>query len=188
VLASIADATNSRIYCDADRVWRIRKIPEYSATPQHSLTVGENGTILSSDSSLSRDGWFNAASIRYKWDFSDTNKGTEWGYATINSGPFAIGTVGRKLWSQTVDGRRATKAVLNSMAAKKLKKLISRGRSLEIEAIAAYWLRPGDTIRVTLPTGDPELHLIERITFRPLVGLMDITTRQPFDVEITTGE
>lgn len=187
-LDDIASRTGKRIYCDEFRTWRILDRPELAGAPAHSLTVGQDGTIVTSDTTLSREGWYNSVVVVHRW--TPDGGGDEIkiiGQAHASSGEYAVDTVGSRVYVETSD-KPIGQAQADAKAAARLGNLLSRGRSMSLTAAAAYWLRPGMTVSVTLPTGDPELHLIQSITFRPLVGLMDLTTRQPLDTEITTGE
>lgn len=188
MLDEIATRTGKRVYCGEDGIWRIRNRNEISATPLHSLTVGQDGTILDTATSLSRDNWYNSVLLEHEWmPYGASEPMRRFGHAAVTSGPFAVGTVGYKTYHVRSD-RVIAQDTLTAAAVAKLSNLVTRGRSLRLTAIAAYWLRPGNTISVTLPTGEPELYIIQSVTFRPLVGLMDIVTRQPANVTITTGE
>ncbi|ARU53514.1 hypothetical protein CBR64_20880 [Cellulosimicrobium cellulans] len=77
----------------------------------------------------------------------------------------------------------------SAVAAARVRRTISRGRQMSVEAAAAaYWLRPGHTITVQLPTGPQERHLVSSVTFDLPSGTMHVRTRVPVDVTITTGE
>lgn len=189
-LDDVAGRTGARIYCDENRVWRIGGRPELSGTPAHTILTGERvGTIVSSEANLSReDGWANAVVLRHRWTPAGaSSESSVMGYAGAADGPYAISAVGYCVHFEPGD-TPITTAQANKKAATRLRNLISRGRSLNVTAIAAYWLRPGMTVAVQLPTGSLEKLIIQSITFHPLTGLMDITTRQPVDVTITSGE
>lgn len=187
MLDEIASRTGRRIFCDEFGLWRIRYRATTTGTSQISLTVGENGTLLDTTTSLTREDWYNEVVVLHEWRDSAGVDQRAFGSASVTSGPFRTGAVG---WKSTVlkSDRPISFDTAKAMAVTKLENLVTRGRSLRLTAIAAYWLRPGHTITVQLPTGEPELYLIQSITFHPLSGLMDITTRQPLDVTITTGD
>lgn len=187
MLDEIATRTGRRIYCDEFGIWQIRDRPELAGTPSHYLEVGAAGTLTDTSTELSREGWFNEVYLRNGWKDGAGNDVLIIGSAAVTSGEFAVGTVGWKCFYHESD-RPITQDAANKAAATKLKNLVSRGRSLRLTAAAAYWLRPGMTVSVTLPSGAPALCLIQAITFHPLTGLMDITTRQPLNVTISTGE
>lgn len=179
-----------RVYCDEYRIWRIANRPDKAGTPVHAVTVGQNGTLISSSSDLSRDEWYNAVLLRYKWS-TDTDGArreyVRYGRAQISTGDFTEEKVGRKAYFQELP-RPVGQATADKTAAVKLRHLVTRGRNLQLEAAAAYWIRPGDTVAVTLPTGPEELHLVRAVSFKPAAGTMQLTTRLPENVQIKTGE
>ncbi len=182
-----AARTGTRVYCDEKRVWQVAPRLTAAGTVQHHLTVGENGTIINADAALDREEWFNAVCLRYRWNDAANNEHIVYGLAQVTTGPYATGSVGHKVYFEEIP-RAVSPAAANSAAAAKVRNLVTRGRSLSITAAAAYWLRPGMTVAVTLPTGPTSNHLVQAVTFRPLEGLMTVTTRQPENVTITTGE
>lgn len=186
LMADIAASAEVWLYVDGNREWNIRRRATLAGTPAHELKVGQDGTIITSTTSLDRDEWFNDVVLRYRWK-NGTAEQDIIGRATVTSGAYSVNEVGYRT-KYVSYGTYTTQTRANSAARTMLSNLVTRGRSLQLTAAAAYWLRPGATVRVTLPTGDPELHLVQSVTFRPIQGLMDITTRQPLNVTITTGE
>ncbi len=182
-----ASRTNTRVYCDEQRRWRVVPRATTAATPVHHLTVGEDGTIVTANAALDREEWFNAVCLRYRWNDAANTEHMVYGRAQATSGPYATGTVGHRVYFEEIP-RPVSLAAANNAAAAKLRNLVTRGRSLTVTAAAAYWLRPGDTVAVTLPTGPTSNHLVQSVSFRPLEGLMSVTTRQPENITITTGE
>lgn len=187
VIADAAARAGVWVHCTSDRKWRIRPRATIAATPQHVLEVGTNGTIITSDAALERVEFANQSIIEYSWTDAAGDDHTVYGRARITSGPYSVDVVGYVVDHITIN-RAATQAQADAAAASRVGNLVTRGRSLSLEAHAAYWLRPGHTISVKLPTGSAELHLIKSIRFEPLAGKMQIETRQPLDVTITTGE
>lgn len=187
VIEDAAQRTDAWVYCDGDDTWQITKKPLIAVSPHLALTVGENGTIISTQSTLDREPWANALVITYEWTDANKDRRIIHGRAVADSGPFSIHQVGYRV--QQVSRQTAvTQAQADQAAAGMLRNLISRGRSLTLEAIAAYWVRPGNSVDVTLPTGETERHLVQSVRFRPGDGTMTLTTRQPVDLTITTGE
>lgn len=182
-----AQRTGTRVYCDEKRQWRIVPRATTAGTPVHHLTVGQDGTIVTANASLDREEWYNAVCLRYRWNDAANVEHVVYGRAQVTSGDYATGSVGHKVYFEEIP-RPVSLAAANTAAASMVRNLVTRGRSLTLTAAAAYWLRPGDTVRVTLPTGAPANHLVQAVTFRPLEGLMSVTTRQPEDVTISTGE
>ena len=187
VIADAAARSGVWVRCTSDRRWRIGYRANTATDPQHALEVGRNGTIITSDSTLDRTGWANHSIVEYSWtdDAGDSHK--VYGRARVTSGDYSVDVVGYKTDRITLD-RAATQSQADAAATTRVGNLVTRGRSLTLEAHAAYWLRPGMAISVKLLTGATELHLIKTITFEPGIGKMTIETRQPVDVTITTGE
>lgn len=187
LMEDAATRTGKRVYCDEFRTWRITSRPETAGKVSHDLAVGENGTIMLSQSTLSREPWYNAVCLQYRWTDAERVEHVVIGRALVQSGEFSVSDVGHKVHYEEIT-RPINQAAADAAAAAKLRNLVTRGRSLELEAAAAYWLRPGATVRVTLPTGPPGLHLVQSVTFKPLDGRMRVSTRQPLNVTITNGE
>lgn len=187
ILDDVAARAGVRIWCDETRTWRIANRPANAGLTSLELTVGKDGTILKSETRLTREEWFNAAVLRYRWKTVAGVEQVRHGRALVSSGPHAVQTVGAKVYFDEIE-RPVSQSAADAAAASKLRTLTSRGRSLHLTAGAAYWLRPNHTIRVQLPTGAPEKHLVQSVTFRPHTGDMDIVTRQPQNVTITNGE
>lgn len=186
IIADAAQRCSAWVYCDGARVWRVAEKAGLS-TPDLVLSVGEDGTVLDSDTTLDREGWANAVIITYEWESTDGTRNKILGRAIAASGDFNNESVGRKLH---MESRRlhVTQDQADAAAAGLLRQLISRGRGLTLTAHAAYWLRPGMTVAVTLPTGGTENHLVKSVSFRPFAGTMTVETRQPVTTTITTGE
>lgn len=181
----LADRVNAKVYDDGLRDWFIVPAPTVAATPNMSLTVGEGGTILDSDSTLTRDGWFNYVYLRYRWTNTSGVDQSVQATAAINEGPFAItGPSGKRIYMEEREVP-TTQAEANAAAAALLDRFMTRSTTYSLSSIAAYWLRPGQTVSVTLPLAPAAKHLVERITFRPLLGTMDLETRE--DTETYTA-
>jgi len=175
------------VYCTPGRFWRLTDAPSLGGTVRHVLAVGKDSTIFAADSEVDRTGFANQSIVEYAWQDAEGVSHTVYGRAAVTSGPFSVNSIGYVSDHKRYD-RPATQAQANAAAASRVKGLVTRGRGLSLEAHAAYWLRPGHTINVQLPTGPAEDHLIKSITFYRQGGRMLIHTRQPMDVTITTGE
>lgn len=187
-LDDLATRTDKRIYCDELGTWRITARPGVSgAGPvEHTLTVGEAGTVLEAETELDREEWYNAVILRYRWVGPDKIERVVYGRAEVVDGAYSSYTVGRRAYFEEYESP-ISQGGADAAAATKLRNLVTRGRSLKLSAIAAYWLRPGMTVSVTLPTGAPELQIVRRVDFQPLTGRMSLETRQPINVTISTG-
>lgn len=187
LMADAAARTDTRVFCNEYGIWQVTRRVDKAGTPIHRLAVGEGGTITDSTADLNRDAWYNAVLLEYRWTDAQRVEHVVHGRALAQGAKYGVDAVGHKTHYERIE-RPVTEYAAGVAARAKLRTLLSRGRSRTITAAAAYWLRPGDTVEVQLPTGDPELHIVQSIRFNPLVGLMTVTTRQPLDVEITNGE
>lgn len=187
VAEDAAARTDAWVYCDGADTWQVTTKPQLAGTPAHALTVGQDGTLINTTTTLSRQDWANAVIITYDWTDANNVRRTVYGRALASTGPYAVSAVGYRTHQETRE-LPVTQAQADRAAAGVLRNLISRGRGYTLDAVAAYWLRPGMTVSVTLPTGQTELHLVRSVRFRPGTGTMTLTTRQPQNVTITTGE
>jgi hypothetical protein len=185
LISEAASRAGAWVYADGNR-WIIVGRTTDAGTVQHTLATGEGGTVFSSDAQISREGFANSCLITYRWK-SGTTDMLRSGYAEINAGPYAPATAGR-MGDATERTGPISQAAANKAAASRLGNLATRGRSLLLEAHAAYWLRPSHTITVQLPTGPPETVLVRSVTFAPLAGTMNVTTRQALNVPMKIGE
>lgn len=162
--------------------------------PAHSLRVGADGTIVSAGLELSRDGWANEVRVVYTWNVVGTagsGKDTLTTYRTIGrarvtSGPLSVAAVGR---CPIVFERNmpSSQAQADLVAASLLKRYVDRGSTETIDAVAAYWLRPGDAVNLAIPGPESATaKVIRALTYRLHDGAMslDVATPQPGDIEI----
>lgn len=184
-IADLADVIDAECYDDGLRGWHIDRRPTVKGASSAILRVGPGGGITDSEASLDRDEWANHVALRYRWrDATDVDRQVI-GTATTTTGPFATATAGLKIF---LDEREvpATQASANAAAKAVLSRFLSRSRSYQLTAIAHWWLRPGHTVTVQLPTGVQERHLVVSVEFTN-DGLMTVTTRLP-DKTSTIGE
>jgi hypothetical protein len=178
-IQDLADRLEAAVYDDGLRNWFLKPVPTLASTPDLELRTGEGGTVLVPEAELSREAWWNYVQLVYKWRNSSGAEQQLTSTAYVSAGPYAIsGDAGKRI---LLDERRVqtTQAVANAASAAVLRRQLTRSRSFTFQAIAAYWVRPGMTARVTLPGGKAELHLVSRVTFTPLAGTMTVDTRLP---------
>lgn len=183
ILDGLAARTGTRIWCDEYRNWRIDWRPSLAGTPALHLTHGEAGTLVHTSDKLDREEWYNAAIVRHRWS-DDAGAHEVTGYAQVVGGDMSVDAVGRRCYLEASD-TPINQAGADMAASTRLDNLVSRGRRLTVTAIAAYWLRPGMTICITLPNGDEGVQLVQSVSFRPAEGLMTVVTRQPSNATIT---
>lgn len=164
--------------------WRIGFRPSKASTSAAQLRTGPGGLLVSSESTTSRDdGFANTVHLIHEW----TNAaGTRFRRATgrsVTSGPLSITAAGRYMLSVTRDAPITTNGVRRA-AESLVRRTVTRGRSYTLLAPAMYWVRPGRTVTVRLPTGAQERHLVSRVEFSYPAGLMTLTTRLPESVTI----
>ena len=125
--------------------------------------------------------------VRSQWRDGTGTDRTVIASAWATTGEHAVGAVGWR-WQVFERTSPTTQAAANAAARVLLGRALSRGRSLSVTAVAAYWLRPGHTVTVQLPTGDQERHLVSRVDFDIPAGLMTVRTRRPVTADVENGE
>lgn len=187
-VAAVADFGGLWVYDDGTRTWHIDPRPANAGSSVHQLLTGPTGNITGSEAGLGRDdGWANAVLLVHQWRDSGGTDHVRKSLARVTSGSMSVANAGMK--ATTV--RRsiaATQAAINKAAAGMVNRTISRGRAFNVEAPSAYWVRPGTTVTISLPTGPQERHLVASTSFRFPSGAMSVRTRVPQDVTITSGE
>jgi len=182
-LVDLADRVGAQLYDDGLRTWHLTPQPELvAAVPHHTLAVGEGGTVLEPSRDTTRDDWFNYVRVRYRWRNAAGADQQVVGTAYVTAGPYRItGPASRRILSVDRDVATTT-AQANTVAQSILLRQLSRGDAVTVRAVAAYWLRPGMTVDVLMPTGELLRHLVARVTFDVLEGTMTVTTRLPITV------
>ena len=123
--------------------------------------------------------WANQVILRYKWTDAGGADHRIIGSRRVTSGPYAAVAPNIRAYLEDRD-TPTTQAEADAAAAALVARTVTRGRALRIATIAAYWVRPGDTVGpITLPTGDPETHLVAAVAFNLRTGLMNLATRLP---------
>lgn len=189
LITALTDAAGIWVYEDGSRTWRIRQRPVRSSRSSLIASTGANGTVLRSDATLNRRDWYNAVVVRHYWKTTAGDDRAVYGRARVTGGsPMNPATTGMKALVIDRDVP-ISQAAANTAAGSLLARTISRGRGLSVDvANAPYWTRPGDTVAVQLPTGPQVRQLVASIAYRFPAGDATITTRQPENVDITTGE
>lgn len=185
-IQDIADRIGAWVYHDGLGTFRVVPQPVNAGAATAMFQVDTGGTITGSEAALTREKFANTVAVTYSW--YDGDQRTAFGYAEVVSGPYAVATVGRKVINVQIE-RKGTAAQAKAAATQMVSRAITRGRSLSIEYDhAPLWVRPGQTVTVQLPTGPQERHLVSRVDIDIPSGHGHLTTRQPENVTITTGE
>lgn len=188
-----ADAAEAWLYDRGDRTWVLRLRPTTAGQPVHLLKSGAAGTVIDSDAMLSREPWANFVQVVHSWTAPDDTPQAVVGRAWVASGPhqgwddaLARPLPGMKAYVE----RRTTPGTVASATAAARAILVRKLRAASthtITARSAYWVRPGHTVAVQLPTGAEELHLVAAVSFDLATCQMTVTTRQPDTTPISTG-
>lgn len=191
MILDAAERLNCVVHVDGDRVWRIRKKSEYAGATALKLTTGASGTILDASTELTRGetegrGFHNAVTLKYMWKDSGGVDRVVFGNAVVSSGAYAATAVGYNVFYEERKYPIASSALANAAASNVLKSIVGRGHQMSITAHAAYWLRPGHTVTVQLPTGDQQRMLVRSVSFKPVSGTMSLNLNQPINVTIST--
>lgn len=171
----LADRIDAKVYDNGLRVWFIAPTPTSISSPVHTVSDGVDGTIVRTRKGLSRTDFYNRVYLVYDWvDTGGTSHRVET-VQSISSGPYAAtGTNIRTLAETRELPATGTQAAAAGLAM--VKRTVTRGRSLSLTAVSAYWLRPGHALTVTDVDGTVT-HLVSSLEFDLKAGLMDITTR-----------
>lgn len=174
------------IYCDSDRTWRIAAPQALSSDTALNLTTGGGGIIIESNSVTSRENFHNTVCIKYAWKDDSNVDHVVYGHAFISTGEFNTDDIGINSYFQERNVP-ATQAQADAAATATLTALARRGRSFSIQAVSAYWLRPGMTVTATLPEGEQERLLVSAVYFNFPSGSMSVRLRQPEDIDISNN-
>lgn len=186
-IESIGEQQGFEVYDQGDNTLRIARRPEtVSSDPAAALTVGATGTIIESDAVVDRDDWANFVVIRYRTVALTTGVVSYvYGLARVTAGPYSWANAGMR--SLIVDRIGAPSLdAANAAAAALLQRVLARGRGYTLTAVSAWWIVPGATVTVQLPTGTQERHLVASVT-HTTGGTMTVVTRLP-DTVSTIGE
>lgn len=183
MIQTIADRIGAWVYHDGLGVFHVVAQPTASGSAEATLRVGDGGTIKGSESVLGSEAFANFVMVEYTGGDLPVR-----GWAEVKEGDYGTTAIGRRAKVVKLE-TTGTVAQAEGAATAMLWRAMSRGRSMSLEvAQAMYWLRPGHTATVQLPTGPQERHLVASVEFDIPIGTMNIKTRQPENVAITTGE
>lgn len=187
-IQDLADQSGLWVYHDGNGQFVIDEQPTLTLAPYGgAYSIGETGTITSSETDLTRNDFANLVIVQYQW--TAPTDGSKTGWAEVETGPRGTDTIGRKAIRVVIDRASEPPWTASSVASSMVRRSITRGRSMSLEiANAAYWLRPGQRINVQLVTGPDEQHFASRVDIDLPRGTMHVRTRVPETVTITTGE
>lgn len=179
-IVDVADALDVDVYDNGDRVIVFAPRPYRASVAAASLAVGANGTLLRSAAELDRDDWANWTGILYR-PVDNARNDFVLGGARVIAGPFDVETVGYVTYTENRPGL-PSQAQADKAAAALLRRMLSRTRTLTLDAVSMWWLRPGHTVTVQLPAGPPERVLVSSVSHDLAASRMTLVTRTPDDV------
>lgn len=163
-----------RIYPADNGAWHLRPRASIAGVSTAFLTQSEAGIVLGSDDVTSRDGYYSAALIKYSWYDGTAQREILGTWAP--AGP--VRGAGQKTYAEDRPGP-ISQAAANEAARLLVSNLSTRGDSYVLRAVAAYWLRDGDTVQVRLANGIDVRHIVRSVSFNLSDGSMTVTTREP---------
>ncbi len=186
-IADLVDRAGAVAYHDGLTGFYVVDQPDRAGAAAHDLRTGPNGSLTATEVALDLKEFANHVLVQYLWrDASGVDHAAR-GWAEAQTGPFGTIATGRRGRVVTYDAP-GTSAAAQTSAANLLVRTLSRGRRIHVEgAVAAYWLRPEQTITATFPLGTQERALITQVVFDLPAGTMSVHTRQPETVTIRTG-
>jgi hypothetical protein len=152
LIEELADGTGAECFVDLDAAYVFRPVLPIG-DPAGVLAVGKGGTIVGTRSRVVRG--HNRVALRFR-DAAGAPVIGVW--ADRSGGPTDVSRMGRVTLVESRD-RRASPSQADAAAATYGRRVAGRIRDVEVEAVAAPWFEPGDTIDVTFPTGTDRLVL-----------------------------
>lgn len=187
MLTDAAEAIDADLYDPGDRLIRLAPRRYLTAQSVLNLSTGPGGTLTDSSATVSRESWANEVHVMWEWE---GDPATAWrsARAQVSAGPYATYVLPQAPLRVLPVERRGyiSQVHADRIAGVLLRRALSRARTYTLTAVSAWWVRPGDTITVQLPTGDQERHLVSSVE-HTTGGRMQLTTRLP-DTESTIGE
>lgn len=166
IIKSLSDQADVWTYADALGVWHVVDRPTAAGASAVQLRFGPAGIMTSAEDGMSRDRWGNTVAVSFA--------GGQTAYATRSVGPLSTAEVGMALIRVTTSAPWPGSTAAQEAAESMLRLVITRGDAQSLTALAAYWLRPGDTIT----TPESERVIVSRVRFTFPDSLMTITTRK----------
>lgn len=172
---AISLAAGLWVYVDTTGTWRLEPRPTAATEAAVLLRTGPNSLVKKSGHSQDLEPYYTAAVLQYAWKDAGGADREIFGTWAPTPGPGQDIGAGHKVFyaSRAVqtDQFSADEAARLTVA-----QLSTRGDSYTIEAVAAYWLRPGHTAAI----GDAGIrHIVKTVTFDLGAGTMTLATREP---------
>ena len=189
-IETVRDIAGGIVYCDEARVWHLEDyVPDDSPQTDGAPATGAapatfapdaNALRIITDSTvrLGRDEWANTVVIEHNFDDAGTpTRIAQTAY--VSTGPYAVGTVGYRVYSEKRTTPVANWGEVAAECASLLYRTQRRGERRTIEARAAYWFRPRQ-LRQMWVNGTEFYARVTRVAFTlDGTGLMTLNTRTP---------
>lgn len=180
-LGDLAKSKGKVVYFDSLGVLRFETPPDAGAIVW-DIAAGENGVLVTSDRSVSREGMANAIAARGQGTTGESafavavdagpNSPTRWGSR--------FGKVPEFYESPLI----TTDAQAFAAAAAQLRRTLGMPYSASFGTVPNPALRPREAVRVTQETGDREKHIVETLRLPLVGGVMTGTTREQTLVQV----
>lgn len=166
LLASLADQADVWLRCDPLRVWRVTDRPRAIGASVVQVTTGAVGITTEVQDGMSRVDWANAVSLEFD--------GQMFAFASHPTGDMGTATVGIVANVDKVSAPWPGTLAATQAAQARLDRAFTRGDAQSLTALAAWWVRPGDTIT----TPDLDRVIVSKVTFTFPDSLMRLETRK----------
>lgn len=188
LLNDLADRLDAELYATAlaPKAFVLRPRPVTASRSAVILKTGPGGTVTRTRHKVSRRAagagddtpWANVVVLKYADGFS---------VAKVADGPLGTLNAPRKVLAVERDGMPVTGG--SKAAAAIVARAIERGRTDTVSTIAPYWLRPGDTVALTVESEPQRRTLAARVDFGLRRGTAELVLRNPETVTVVdTGE
>lgn len=182
VAGGLATTAGLTLYCDSQGRWILEPPASGYGQTAAFLTPGPTSPVSKIDDVLSRQNYFDAAIITYKWKDANGDQEIRGTWAP----PAATGQLagaGCKTFETERPGP-ISQGNANEAARLAVVQLSTRGDSYVIEAAAHYWLRPGMTVQIQKADGGLVRHVVKVVQFKLGAGAMTVTTREPTNLGV----
>lgn len=171
-LTEYTDVLKSELRHDGLTGWSIKPPPaQPSGTVDGVLRVGPRGNIVAA--TVTHDRQQALTDVVVRWNYTVAGVLTlGYGIASTGKLPRAVAVIERKKKPPDSTTGAAT-------AAKLLARGLRRGHAYTVEAIPMFWLRPHDTVTLSLPSGVFARCLVDRVRFAPHRGSMTLEAQTP---------
>lgn len=166
LVSSLADQADVWLRCDALRVWRITDRPRAIGQSVVQVTTGSTGITTEVEDGMSRTDWANAVSLEFD--------NGQFAFASYTAGEMGTSSVGIVADTFRISAPWPGTPAATQAAYSRLARSFTRGDAQALTALAAWWVRPGDTIT----TPEAERVIVSSIKFTFPDSLMIIQTRK----------